>query len=101
MCSPSGQYNDLKSRANGSSIVGQQLPALLGVTCCVRLHTIFACCCVFFFGFVAKNLKALKNFRYVQKDLTTPNNVASICLRVWKVEVAIEVIVVVVVVVVT
>lgn len=50
---------------------------------------------------VAKNLKALKNFRYVQKDLTTPNNVASICLRVWKVEVAIEVTVVVVVVVVT
>ena len=77
MCSPSGQYNDLKSRANGSSIVGQQLLALLGVTCCVRLHTIFACCCVFFFGFVAKNLKALQNFRYVQKDLTTPHNVES------------------------
>ena len=53
-----------------------------------------------FFGFVAKNLKAVTNFRYGQKDATTPNNVASICLRVWKVEVTIEVIVVVVVVVV-
>ena len=30
----------LKPRANGRSIVGQQLPTLLDVTCCVRLHTL-------------------------------------------------------------
>ena len=27
-------------RANGRNIVGQQLPTLLDVTCCVRLHTL-------------------------------------------------------------
>ena len=39
----------LKPRANRRSIVGQQLPALLDVTCCVRLHTLLhvvGCCCV-------------------------------------------------------
>ena len=30
----------VKHRANGRNIVGQQLPTLLDVTCCVRLHTI-------------------------------------------------------------
>ena len=29
-----------KFRANGRNIVGQQLPTLLDVTCCVRLHTL-------------------------------------------------------------
>ena len=29
-----------KTRANGRIIVGQQLPTLLNVTCCVRLHTL-------------------------------------------------------------
>ena len=41
----------LKPRANGRSIVGQQLPALLDVTCCVRLHTLLhvvGCCCAKF-----------------------------------------------------
>ena len=35
--------------ANGRNIVGQQLPTLLDVTCCVRLHTLLhvvGCCCV-------------------------------------------------------
>ena len=39
----------LKPRANGRNIVGQQLPKLLDVTCCVRLHTLLhvvGCCCV-------------------------------------------------------
>ena len=39
----------LKPRANGFNIVGQQLPTLLDITCCVRLHTLFhvvGCCCV-------------------------------------------------------
>ena len=39
----------IKPRANGRNIVGQQLPTLLDVTCCVRLHTLLhvvGCCCV-------------------------------------------------------
>ena len=34
---------EIKPRANGHNIVGQQLPTLLDVTCCVRLHVV-ACC---------------------------------------------------------
>ena len=34
-----GIRTPLKPRANGRNIVGQQLPTLLNVTCCVRLHT--------------------------------------------------------------
>ena len=30
----------VKPRANGRNIVGQQLPTLSDVTCCVRLHTL-------------------------------------------------------------
>ena len=39
----------VKPRANGRNIVGQQLPTLLDVTCCVRLYTLLhvvGCCCV-------------------------------------------------------
>ena len=39
----------IKPRANGRNIVGQQLPILLDVTCCFRLHTLLhvvGCCCV-------------------------------------------------------
>ena len=39
----------IKPRTNGRNIVGQQLPTLLDVTCCVRLHTLLhvvGCCCV-------------------------------------------------------
>ena len=38
-----------KARSNRRNIAGQQLPTLLDVTCCVRLHTllqIVGCCCV-------------------------------------------------------
>ena len=41
-------YN-LRLRANGRNIVDQQLPTLLDVTCCVRLHTmlhVVGCCWV-------------------------------------------------------
>jgi len=41
----------LKPRTNGRNIVGQQLPTLLDVTCCVRLHTllhVLGCCCAKF-----------------------------------------------------
>ena len=44
----------LKLRANGRNIVGQQLPKLLDVTCCVRLHTLL--------HVVAQSLKPVKLF---------------------------------------
>ena len=34
----------VKPYGNGRNIVGQQLPALLDVTCCVLLHTVANCC---------------------------------------------------------
>ena len=43
------RVQSLKPRANGRNIVGHQLPTLLDVTCCVRLHTLLhvvGCCCV-------------------------------------------------------
>ena len=45
---PFGPNVNLKLRANGRNIVGQQLSALLDVACCVRLQTLLhvvACCC--------------------------------------------------------
>ena len=44
----------LKPRENGRNIVGQQLPTLLDVTCCVRLHTLL--------DVVAQSLKPVKLF---------------------------------------
>ena len=41
----------IKPRTNGRNIVGQQLPTLLDVTCCVCLHTLLhfvGCCCAKF-----------------------------------------------------
>ena len=47
------QYTSLvgriRLRANGRNIVVHQLPTLLDVACCVRLHTllyVLGCCCV-------------------------------------------------------
>ena len=37
---PFGPNVNLNLRANGRNIVGQQLPALLDVACCVRLQTL-------------------------------------------------------------
>ena len=45
-------FQILKPRANGRNIVGQQLPTLLDVTCCVRLHTLL--------HVVAQSLKPVK-----------------------------------------
>ena len=45
------QFNFVRLRANGRNIVDQQLPTLLDVTCCVRLHTLLhvvGCCCAKF-----------------------------------------------------
>ena len=40
-------FLSLNSRAKGRNIVGQQLPTLLYITCCIRFHTLLhvvACC---------------------------------------------------------
>ena len=45
------KFTCVRLRANGRNIVDQQLPTLLDVTCCVRLHTLLhvvACCCAKF-----------------------------------------------------
>ena len=41
-----------KPSGNGRNIVGQQIPTLLGVTCCGRLHTLL--------HIVAQSLKPVK-----------------------------------------
>ena len=69
--------NSLKSRANGRNIVGQQLPTLLGVTCCVRLHTLFyiVVCC---WALSAKS-ETGQTLSYVHTDAATPNMVGQQC----------------------
>ena len=50
----------IKLGANGRNIVGQQLPTLLNVTCCIRLHTLLhvvGCCSV-----LLKKVKPVKLF---------------------------------------
>ena len=45
------EAEELKARANGRNIIGQQLPTLLDVTCCVRLQILLhvvGCCCAKF-----------------------------------------------------
>ena len=62
----------LKPRANGRNIVGQQLPILLDVTCCVRSHTLLhvvGSCCI--------RLDTTAN-----TDATTPNIVSPTMLGV-------------------
>ena len=62
----------LKPRANGSNIVGHQLPTLLDVTCCVRLHTpSVACCCAKF--------ETGQTLSYVQTDAIIPNIAGQQC----------------------
>ena len=49
---PNQRCERFKLRVNGRNIVGQQLPTLLAVTCCVRLLTLL--------HVVAQNLKPVK-----------------------------------------
>ena len=72
--------NIVKPRANGRNIVGQQLPTLLDVTCCVRLHTLLhvvGSCCA--------KLDTGQSFSRLQTDatlwLTTLAIVGSCCVR--------------------
>ena len=65
------EVTSFKPRANGRNIVGQQLPTLLDVTCCVRLHTqcIVGSCCI--------RLHTTAN-----KQATIPNIVGATMLRI-------------------
>ena len=51
----------VKPRANGCNIVGQQLPTLLDVTCCVRFAHPVACCWMLL-RVVAQSFKPIKLF---------------------------------------
>ena len=65
----------IRPRANGSNIVGQQLPTLLNVICCVRLHTLLhvvACCWELLHPFA----------HYCNTDATTRNIVGATMLGV-------------------
>ena len=75
----------------GRNIVGKQLPTLLYVTCCVRLHTLLhvvACCCVLL-GVVVQSLnpvKLLATCKQMQQAPTMLGVVASVCTQlniVW------------------
>ena len=67
--------------ANGRNIIGQQLPTLLDVTFCVRLHTL-----LYVVGSCCAKFKTCQTLSCVRTDATTPlewlaNNVASVCTR--------------------
>ena len=49
---PADTRQNLKPSGNGRNIAGQQIPTLLGVTCCARLHTLL--------HVVAQSLKPVK-----------------------------------------
>ena len=51
-----------------SNIVGQQLPTLLNIPCCVRLHTL-----LHVVGSCSAKFNTGQTFSYVQTDPTTPN----------------------------
>ena len=72
---PNQRCERFKLHANGRNIVSQQLPTLLAVTCCVRLHTLL--------HVVAQSLRlgkllsqARSTLGYVQTVATTHNIVA-------------------------
>ena len=63
-------YMPVKPRANGRIIVGKQLPTLLDVICCVRLHTLLRGV-----GSFCTKFETGQTFSYVQTDATTSNSV--------------------------
>ena len=75
----------LKPRTNGRNIVGHQLPTLLDVTCCVRLHTPSVACCCVLLWVVAQSLKPVKRLATCKRTQQFPtlraNNVGSCCVR--------------------
>ena len=79
-------FGFVKPRANGRNIVGQQLPNLLDVTCCVRLYSLT--CCWMLLRVVAQSLKPVKlrtdgrNNSQQCWELFA-NSVASVCTRLY------------------
>ena len=75
----------LKLRANGRNIVGQQLPKLLDVTCCVRLHTLLhvvGCCCVLLHKVWNRSNFSANNSQHFLCSVIAEawrNNVGSVC----------------------
>ena len=72
-----GIRRPLKPCENGRNIVGQRLPTLLDVTCCVCLHTL-----LHVVGSCGANFETGQTFSYVQTDAKTPNIVAPTMLGV-------------------
>ena len=68
--------------ANGRNIAGQQLPALLDVTCCVRLHILFHVIVPLLGVFVQSLNWTVQTLSYMQTDATTPNIVGPAMLGV-------------------
>ena len=60
------KFLQLKSRANGRNIVGQQLVTLLDVTCCVRLHTL-----LHVVGSCRAKFENVQTFSYLRTEATT------------------------------
>ena len=81
---PSPSWN-LKPRANGRNIVGQQLPTLLDVTCHVRLHTLLhvvGCCCVLLRKVWNRSNRSANNSQHFFCSViaeASRNNVGSVC----------------------
>ena len=61
----------IRPRANGRNIVGQQLPTLLDVTCCVPFAHPVACCCVLLES-VAQSSRAVKLFTRYKRTQQLP-----------------------------
>ena len=91
---PNQKYSvSLKPRANKCNIVGQQLPTLLDVTCCVRLHILLhvvGCCWELLCSFVRSNvagghlgLIVIYLFKAYARNTTTeaPSTSIRFCLK--------------------
>ena len=91
---PNQKYSvSLKPRANKCNIVGQHLPTLLDVTCCVRLHILLhvvGCCWELLCSFVRSNvagghlgLIVIYLFKAYARNTTTeaPSTSIRFCLK--------------------
>ena len=76
-----GKYllHRVKPRVNGHNIVGQQLPTLLDVTCCVCLHIL-----LHVVGTCSTMFENSRTFSYMQMDTTTPNIGWQCCVRLYR-----------------
>ena len=83
----------VKPCAKGRNIVGQQLPTLMDVTCCVPFVHPVACCCVLLgvVGNCCAKFETGQTFSYVQTDAATPNIVGSRSFRLCSLKSALQV----------